>query len=412
MLTGLNSPRLSELDLSHNQLTSVQNIGFLPSLSSLDLQSNQLDKFKCSRKLPKLRSLKLSDNQISALNISRFPSLNLLHLDRNKCPLIEGLSRCGNLEVLSIREQNLEDEDFYDCVELDLGLAQSLRRLYLSCNTLYSGTLIPSLPLPSLELLDIASCKRDWVPGNFAESFPNLKVLNLNYNCLEDIDFLQGLKRLTRLQAAGNRLTRMRKTCQLLGQIGRRYIGKTTKQTACTLREVDLRDNPMTLRFFPPAVTGNGSAKSTTRHAKAKSHSNVALAAFGPPAHTSHSADGVERVSWDDLKTPEIQVNDPFTLPPVDAEADAKYRSRLDDQTCLRRNVLQVFLFMASSGSIKTLDGIKIRLEDLPSSNDTVWIKLERLGVVKRKEKEEPYEPALPPKTPKTPRPKIALPFC
>jgi Leucine-rich repeat (LRR) protein len=385
---GSELTRLRDLDLSHNCLTSVRNIEWLPSLATLDLSANQVSRFESPTSLISLRALKLSGNRLDAFDAHAFPSVSLLYLDQNHLSTVTGLEQCHNLEVLSLREQTPSNEKDIDFgLELDLGLVKDVRKVFLSSNRLSSQSICPSAPLLRLQLLDIAACTLKSLPGDFALSFPNLKVLNLNFNSIDDVEPLVEMNCLARLMIVGNRLSRMRRVCQILSRLGR-----TGKGTACSLRKLDVRGNPLTVGFYPPAVTGNGNAdrKSPKSQEQAvvrlrDNHRDLsdALAELGNDDHISHRATMGENPKPDR----DIEINDPFTVPPADPQADVKYLRHLDQATRLRRRVLELLLYAGTSGSLHTLDGLDLRpsLGDETSDMNKAWDRLENLGVLRRK---------------------------
>jgi Leucine-rich repeat (LRR) protein len=54
--------------------------------------------------------------------------------------------------------------------------------------------------------LEAAACRLTSIPPDLARLTPNLRVLNLNYNFLEDALPLEGLTRLKKLTMIGSRL--------------------------------------------------------------------------------------------------------------------------------------------------------------------------------------------------------------
>ncbi|EHA19344.1 hypothetical protein ASPNIDRAFT_47809 [Aspergillus niger ATCC 1015] len=361
--------RLHDLDLSHNQLSSIRNLDSLPSLSALDLRYNQLDGLETTAALPNLQSLKLSNNILRTLDVGAFPSLNLLYVDQNFLRSVSGLDKCQFLEVLSAREQMNGDVDG-GIFDIDLGLVKDLRKVFLSSNRLSMQSLSPSSPLLSLQLLDIASCSIQGLPVDFASSFPNVVVLNLNFNSLTGLNELSGLKCLARLAAAGNNITRLRRLCQVLS-----HIGRTSKGRACSLQKVDIRGNPLTVRFYPPAVIGNG--KANVKKLKAKEELGQRRQdGLDLPSALAEFAHGGD----------EIEIDDPYTLPLADPLADQRYLSHLDEATRLRRRVFELMLYAGTGGSIRLLDGLELRPSvDEGSDMDRAWAKLEKLGVLKKK---------------------------
>ena len=376
---------MSELDLSHNELTSVKNLGSLPSLSALNLGANHLSDVDFSETMSCLRSLKLSNNELFAMDTAMLPSLTLLYLDHNSLSTVSGLENCHSLEILSVREQSSGD------FGIDLGLARDVRKVFLSSNRLTAQTMSPSAPLLSLQLLDFASCKIDRLPKEFALNFPNVKVLNLNFNALTGVSELAGLNCLSRLGVAGNRITRMRKLCQVLSRVGR-----ASRNSICSLHKVDIRGNPLTVRFYPPPVTGSGKDPENKKlRGKGpgkidnvnKDVNNLAatLAGIGRDANE----DIAHPALWDtedDHKNTEIEINDPYTLPSADPTSDTKYFTNLDEPTRLRRRVLELMVYAGTGGSVKYLDGLELqpKLEE-GSDMDRAWTRLEKLGVLRRK---------------------------
>lgn len=385
---GSELTRLRDLDLSHNCLTSVRNVEWLPSLATLDVSANQISRFDSTASLISLRTLKLSENKLEALDARAFPSVSLLYLDQNHLSTVIGLENCHNLEVLSLREQTpSKEKDIDHRLNIDLGLVKDVRKVFLSSNKLSPQSVCPSAPLLQLQLLDLAACTLKSLPSDFALSFPNLKVLNLNFNSVDDVEPLVGMNCLARLMIVGNRLSRMRRVCQILSR-----LGKTGKGTACSLRKLDLRGNPLTIGFYPPAVTGSGNAdrkklkpqeQAVVRHQGTHRDLSDALAELGNDDQISHRA-----TMSDEPKTDrDIEVDDPYTLPLADPQADVKYLRHLDQATRLRRRVLELLLYAGTSGSLHTLDGLDLRpsLGDESSDMNKAWARLEHLGVLRRK---------------------------
>ncbi|KAI2731923.1 hypothetical protein CBS147332_1062 [Penicillium roqueforti] len=388
---GSELTRLRDLDLSHNCLTSVRNVEWLPSLATLDVSANQISGFDSSASLISLRALRLSENKLEALDARAFPSVSLLYLDQNHLSTVIGLENCHNLEVLSLREQTASKEASKEKkiehrLDIDLGLVKDVRKVFLSSNKLSDQSVCPSAPLLRLQLLDLAACTLKSLPGDFALSFPNLKVLNLNFNSVDDVEPLIGMNCLARLMIVGNRLSRMRRICQILSR-----LGKTGKGTACSLRKLDIRGNPLTVGFYPPAVTGSGNSdrkklksqeQAVVRHQGTHRDLSDALADLGNDDQSSHRA-----TVGDQPTDRDPEVDDPYTLPFADPQADVKYLTHLDQSTRLRRRVLELLLYAGTSGSLHTLDGLDLRpsLGDESSDMNKAWDRLENLGVLRRK---------------------------
>jgi hypothetical protein len=63
-----------------------------------------------------------------------------------------------------------------------------------------------SEPCYNLIYLEIAACRLSKLPAKLSALVPNLRVLNLNYNFLDDVKPLEGLRRLNKLTIIGSRL--------------------------------------------------------------------------------------------------------------------------------------------------------------------------------------------------------------
>ncbi|KAJ5120740.1 uncharacterized protein N7515_010128 [Penicillium bovifimosum] len=367
---GSELTRLRDLDLSHNCLTSVRNVEWLPSLATLDLSANHITQFDSPASLISLRALKLSENRLNALDARAFPSISLLYLDENHLSTVTGLENCHNLEVLSLREQTPCTEDDHEFrVDIDLGVVKDVRKVFLSSNRLSAQTVSPSAPLLRLQLLDLAACALKGLPGDFAMSFPNVKVLNLNFNSIDGVEPLDE-KGLSDSQS----------------------FRQNWKRNRMFLEKAGSSWKPIDGWFLPPAVTGSGNAdrkklkyqdKAIVRHQKNYQDLSDALAELGNDEQISHRA-----AMGDDPKADrETEINDPFTLPLADQQADVKYLRNLDQATRLRRRVLELLLYAGTSGSLHTFDGLALRpvLGDERSDMNKAWERLEHLGVLRRR---------------------------
>ncbi|KAL2069678.1 hypothetical protein VTL71DRAFT_14357 [Oculimacula yallundae] len=326
--TGLQ--RLSELDLKGNKINVVRNIQELRSLTALDLEGNLLPLFSTSegKMMSALKYLKLSDNDLEAIDVSMFPNLRLLYLDRNRLSTVSGLLKTKYLDSLSMREQQAGitiDQSF-------LSEACEVRKLFLSGNLL--KTFEPQVDFLNLQYLELANCGIEALPEEFGHMIPNTRILNLNFNALRDIRSLFGIARLKKLHLAGNRLARLRSTTCVLAQLP-------------TLAIADLRNNPLTLGFYPTLTE----SRIVSRRA------------------------GEE----DEEEEEEIQVQDPFLLSTADRSKDDKYVGCLDMETRMLRRVYEVMI-LSNCRRIKTLDGLDVH-RSLLKSKDIVWDALVKAGV-------------------------------
>lgn len=177
---------LTELDLSQNHFTQIQDVGLgnLTQLVTLYLEENQIKELPdfCLKDLISLEELYINHNQISSIGPNAFSGLgNLLrlHLNSNKLVAIDSqwFESLPNLEILMIGENpilGLQDMNFHPLSKLhSLVLAgMGLRE-------------IPARAFQGLEYLESLSFfdnKLTAVPKDALHSLPNLKFLDLNKN--------------------------------------------------------------------------------------------------------------------------------------------------------------------------------------------------------------------------------------
>lgn len=385
---------MSEIDLSDNQITAIRNLEYLPALETLNVSANRLKKLPTVVPINTLRTLRASKNHFNSFDAAMFPYLKLLYLDDNYLSALSGLSKCNNLEILSVREQFAgTSHESGSPLDIDIAHLADIRKLYLSSNRLSERTLSPSTPVLGLQLLDLASCGLQAIPSRFGKLFPNLRVLNLNFNSVSELDNIAGMSGLSRLTVAENRISRLRTLCHVLSRIGR-----SAHHGDSPLRNIDLRGNPLTIGFYPPPISGSGRADTHLKLLEIRRHEtemrkNRIEPDSGSLATTSDGADdnvtAVERKhSEDAIETrTEIEIDDPYTLPPADAMADQKHRSHLHESTKKKRMMLELLMYATTGGSLKMLDGLELRpiLEDEKDGIDKLWAQLEQLGVFKKK---------------------------
>ncbi|XP_066500381.1 leucine-rich repeat neuronal protein 1 [Hoplias malabaricus] len=177
---------LTELDLSQNHFTQIQDVGLgnLTLLLTLYLEENKIKELPdfCLKDLVNLEELYINHNQISSIGPNAFSGLgNLLrlHLNSNKLVAIDSqwFESLPNLQILMIGENpilGLQDMNFHPLSQLhSLVLAgMGLRE-------------IPARAFEGLEYLENLSFfenKLTAVPKDALHSLPNLKFLDLNKN--------------------------------------------------------------------------------------------------------------------------------------------------------------------------------------------------------------------------------------
>ncbi|KAF4617395.1 hypothetical protein D9613_006011 [Agrocybe pediades] len=128
----------------------------------------------------------------------RMANLRTLYADNNGLGGVTNVDRLTRLENLSVRNQSGRG---FRLLTRDV---RDVKRLYLSGNPLESDFLVE--PCYNLVYLEVAGCRLSGLPEGMARLLPNLRVLNLNYNFLEDVRGLEGLTRLQKLTVIGSRL--------------------------------------------------------------------------------------------------------------------------------------------------------------------------------------------------------------
>ena len=169
-LEGINwFTSLESLDCHGNKLTSLD-ASFLPNLTWLDCSGNDQFASLNVSKCPNLKHLDCSINQLSGLDVSACHVLEYLDCDRNNLTNL-GISGCANLTHLSCVYNQLSSLDVSGCANLT----------YLSC--VYN----------QLSSLDVSGCI-------------NLKHLNCEFNELSNLN-VSGCPNLCSLYCYSNALT-------------------------------------------------------------------------------------------------------------------------------------------------------------------------------------------------------------
>ncbi|KAI0161232.1 hypothetical protein GGR57DRAFT_454057 [Xylariaceae sp. FL1272] len=318
-LDGTKLQRLVELDLENNQISSFKNCDQLTCLTTLNLQNNHLGGLilRDNVCLTGLRQLKISDNEWKSFDLAVTPALRLLYADRNRISSITGMQSCRRLDSLSLREQ--KGDEILDTAFLNY--ACEVRKLFLSGNRLSSFN--PTRDFLNLQYLELANCGLQSLIPELGQMLPNLRVLNINFNAIESLDPLCCIPRLKRLFAAGNRLVESGLVANSLAQLPH-------------LSRLDLRDNGMTLGFYPPTQT-----------------------------HIPH---------------PDANQPDSFTLPDADVNRYEKFAKRNDLRTRMRKRIYDLVL-LGRLSQLKMLDGLPT-VSDIGSKRDDVWEALVEAGIV------------------------------
>ena len=236
--------RLKKLDLGSNKIRSIRNPHLLTRLEELDVSHNQLVALAGKNEaLQSLATLNAAHNHMEGFDLAEYPGVRVVNLDGNRISTVSSLQAAYGLETLSLRAQRTVSE----LVSSVLSTQNECRQILLSSNVVPGGCFdLPALPQHNLRELEISSCGISELPPGFGRLFPNCRTLNLNFNGLSDITPLRGMQKLTSLEIARNRFKKMRRTCLILSRLA-------------SLTRLDLRDNPLSLGFYPPQQTATPS---------------------------------------------------------------------------------------------------------------------------------------------------------
>jgi len=72
----------------------------------------------------------------------------------------------------------------------------------------------------NLVYFELAACRLTSLPTNFSSLVPNVRVLNLNYNFLEDVGPLDGLNRMKKLSIIGSRVKGTKGLIRMVQRMG------------------------------------------------------------------------------------------------------------------------------------------------------------------------------------------------
>lgn len=248
-LTSWDLPKLQDLDLSNNRITSVVGLEKLVLLRILNLNENNLVDLSCAEPLPHMKKLLLSLNHLEVLNLKPYANLRVLRIDGNALEDIHGLEILQKLTEVSAKYQKVDEtvnsirQSVSDIIKLDLS-----GNVQFFSNSFYHKQIVQFLNVNELSLkaLNLKS-----LPDNFAYLFPNVRILRLDFNNISDLLGLFELSHLKELYLLSNSISRIK---PLLANL---------EGVRDTLRVLDLKVNPLTIEFYPEFSKVSKSKKAT-----------------------------------------------------------------------------------------------------------------------------------------------------
>ncbi|GAA5874446.1 hypothetical protein JCM1840_000783 [Sporobolomyces johnsonii] len=341
-LAGTKWTRLETLYLARNKISSLRGLERLSSLTSLNLDHNALPSLSPSATLPRLRVLRLCNNPITELDVAFAPKLRTLYVDSARLGAVTGTEELRKLENLSVRDQS------GGALTLAMHHIRDVKRLYLSGNPLPTSFPSGNEQFFNLVYLELAMCQLTSLPANLAALVPNVRVLNLDYNFVDDLEPLRGLARLNKLSVVGNRLTKTRPVVGVVGSLAE-------------LESVDLRMNPFTLALYPPL----GPTSSTL-----------------VPSHHEHRI--LHPSSLPSPSPPPSPPRAPVPTPSTGSDylaLDTKFRRALPDAWYFKRKAYRAAVLEAVPGLAK-LDGVDVGAKERKGVGKV----LERLARARKQE--------------------------
>ncbi|KAI8587339.1 hypothetical protein BDZ88DRAFT_444806 [Geranomyces variabilis] len=196
-LHSLPNKTLTELDFYDNRLSRIENIDHLTNLISLDLSFNKIRHIERVEALKNLTELFFVANKISAIGgLSPLINLTNLELGANRIRAIENLDALVNLEQLWLGKNKITKLQGLDKL-------RKLRLLSVQSNRLSKIEGIAHLSnLEELYLSHNAITKIEGLEHN-----ANLQTLDLSANRVVVLEGLETLSRLTELWMNDNKLT-------------------------------------------------------------------------------------------------------------------------------------------------------------------------------------------------------------
>lgn len=212
-------PVLEYLDISMNSISSIDALGGMAALNTLIIRENAVESVSALYNLPNLTYFDGQDNIISDLSPLEL-STKLEYLNLTRCPVsdISTLSNCTSLRTLILDFCSVSDiSALADCTALEnlsmesnsvsdispITSLTSLQTLNLTSNAL------SSLP----DMSSMSSLSEVYMSYNSIDSvqafvgMPSLTILNLDYNSITSVAALSGCPMLTSLYCFGNDVT-------------------------------------------------------------------------------------------------------------------------------------------------------------------------------------------------------------
>lgn len=202
-----------KLNISFNQIRSLDGVDQMPQLRQLFAYACDLDKIECIKTLTKVEMVMLQQNRIPRMGdaFSGLAKLQELRLDQNKIAKIEFLSGCVSLRKLDLSFNNIESLT-------GLSGLQQLQELKVSNNLI--KTLAPLKALPSIKDLDVSNNQLKSLEG--LNQLPTLEYLRADHNHIAELKmspFLGANKKESKDKATDKKTASAKKPSGALSEI-------------------------------------------------------------------------------------------------------------------------------------------------------------------------------------------------
>lgn len=194
-----NMQNLIFLDVSDNNLTSLDGIVGLANLKTLNAGKNRITEIKQLENLWNLKKLELYSNQLKNLNgIQNLTKLTYLNLSDNQLTNLKGMNKLTKLSCLGLSGNRLKNVK-------EIKNLKNLKKLSLNENQLQG--IGEMKKLEKLKELYISENKLKNIKG--VQRLKNLQILYLSENRIANADEIKYLKKLEYLSLSGNRLKKL-----------------------------------------------------------------------------------------------------------------------------------------------------------------------------------------------------------
>jgi Leucine-rich repeat (LRR) protein len=416
---GEHCARIEKLDVSSNALTQLDGVPMF--VRELNARSNQLVSLTSWTHLMHLQYLDISSNGLESLDgLGHLIHLRELRVDNNRIRRLDGIADLDGLITLSARDNSIRELDFEHfrfgrVVDMDVsnneitsirgleGLS-SLRTLKLDKNQLGESFVVTSA-MPRLRHLSLRSCGLESLD---VTNFPNLRTLEVDNNRLSNIIGLSTLKKLDLLSMCGQTL----QEGQSIEIFQTPIEAQTIRLSRNTIPDLQINHAFMTVKHLSLSDTGlssipaNFGVQFPNLRSLDLSYNGLKdirpLAPLSALDNLTLTGCRVERLRKTVAtlgKLPKLRKLDLKSNPLTQgfygprcedrsvnaiAEEDRIYRSKLDEDTAMRRRTYELLLaYSCCPKDGFELDGLVFNRK-AAVAKDEVWERLVELGVLRR----------------------------